>query len=243
MSVTAKETTSALRRVVYPLLKAEGFDDWTSRSAWRRDGGRIEHVEFRSFNAHFAERFHCTTAAVGVWIGIQIPELSVQPGFKSGPQGLRPLEAGMPIRAVLAPSLALRQRNPLKIWNVETRADAELCASDIAAQLQVYGLAWINRPFETTSLQHLLLDGVATDIETRANGAHLWVEAGNVDSPSRNRMIAELAKARGDYSLASDRFERARWARNMKTGERYLYLPADADAELQRLARECASLA
>lgn len=243
MGVTAKETTRALRQIVYPLLKAEGFDDWTSRSAWRRKGGRIEHVEFRSFNTYYAERFDCTPASLTVWLGIQIRELSIDPYAKLGPKGVRLLECAMPIRAHLSPSLGLRQRNSVNIWNIDSSSDAEACASDIAMQMRAYGIAWLNRPFEPAALQGWLLqDGAEIDIEVMPNGAHLWIEAGNVDSPRRNRMLAELAKAQGDYALALERFERARWARNMKTGERYLYLSLEADSELQKLAQECARL-
>ena len=246
MGTTAKETTRALRKIVYPLLKAEGFDDWTSRSAWRRKAGRIEVVQFRSFNTYYAESFNCTPASVDVWIGIQIPELSSAPYAKFGPKGVRPIEAAMPIRAHLAPSLGLQQCNPLKIWNIDSSEDAEACASDIAEQMRAYGLAWANRPFEPAALQELLFKNQSSDdmndIDAMPNGACLWIDAGNVGSPSRNRMIAELARAQGNYALASERFERARWARNMKTGERFLFLSPEKDAELQELAQECARL-
>lgn len=224
------------------MLRAEGFNDWTSRSAWRRNGGRIEHVEFRSFSTHYAESFGCTPASVSVWLGIQLPEFSVQFNPKAGPKGIRPIESGMPIRGDLAPNLDLRQRNPLKIWRIETLEDAEACASDIANQFRSYGLSWINRTFDIASLQSLLLNDATTELQAMPNGAHLWIDAGALDSPNRNRKIAELARAQGNYALASDRFERARWARNVKTGERFLNLSADADAELQKLAQECARL-
>ena len=57
----------------------------------------------------------------------------------------------------------------------------------------------------------------------------------------RNRLIAELAGAQGNFPLASDRFDRSRWALNMKTGERYLFRPDEEDAELRRLTQECAN--
>ena len=239
LGITAKDTTSALSRIVYPMLKAEGFDDWTTRSAWRRKDGRMEVVEFRSFNTYYAESFNCTHASISVWIGIQIPELSSCPYVKAGPKGVRPAESAMPIRANLAPSLGLQQRNPLGIWNINSSEDAEACASDIAEQMRDYGLAWANWPFEPAALQELLLKDM-NDIDTMPNGALLWVDAGNVDSPNRNRKIAELARAQGNHTLASERFERARWATNFKTGERFLFLSPQEDAELQNLAQECA---
>jgi hypothetical protein len=243
MVISAKETTKALRRFVYPLLKAEGFDDWTSRCTWRRKDGRIDHVEFRSFSSYFAERFDCTSASVNVWLGIQVPELVLDRYGAQGPKGPRPREWQMPIRAALAPSLGLQQRNPLGIWNITSVGDAEACALDIAEQLRSYGLAWMNKLLEASELLGLLLqDESMIKLDTMPNGAKLWVDAGGPDSPNRNRKIAELARSQGNYALAADRFERARWAR-AGTADQHLFLPPEIDGELLALSQECARLA
>lgn len=241
MSLTASDTTRALRKIVYPLLKKEGFDDWTSRKTWRRSGVRVDHVEFRSFNSYFADTLNCTPASVSVWIGLQIPELKIEHELRAGLSGARPHEAEMPIRGALSPSLGLRQRNDLNIWNIKSNEDAEASAADISLQFETYALDWLNSLFDVSSLISFLRDSETENIQTRPNGARFWLSVGNPDSPNRNSMIAKLAISRGDYALAARHFERSRWALNQKTGQRYLYLSPEHDADVRRVAEECAA--
>jgi len=149
----------------------------------------------------------------------------------------------MAIRGDLAPSPSLKQRNPLKIWRIDSLADAEESASDIVDQFKSYGLEWINRTYNADELLEHLLNDPDPELHARPNGAHLWLEVGNLDSPNRNWMIAELAKASGDFATASDRFERSRWALNKQTGERFLIRSPEEDAELRQLAAKCAEQA
>lgn len=241
MSISAKDTTKSLRKTVYPLLKKLGFDDWTTRSAWRRNGDRIENIEFRSFSAYYAQSFNCTSASISVWIGIKPVSLSIDPYTRRGPKGLRPSEAAMPIRASVAPSLDLKQRNKLLIWNIDSHDDLDISTTDIVKQLDDYGIDWINRTYDPKFLLQLLQDDqYPTEIDSRQNGAQLWIDAGTVDSPKRNRRIAEVAQYLGEYALAAEHFERARWAFDHSSGERYLFLSPDEDAELLKLAQNCA---
>lgn len=244
MKVTASNTTRVLRSIVYPLLKNAGFDDWTTRKTWRRRAGRIDHVEFRSFNSYFAETFDCTSASVNVWIGVQIPELEIEPALRvgaCGPLGFRPDEAEMPMRGAIAPSDGLCQSNAHNIWNVKSIEDAEAAANDIKRQFQTYALDWLESSFDVSELITFLKTSVNQEIQTRPNGSRFWVDAGNLDSPNRNKMIAKLAISQGNFALAAEHFERSRWALNQKTGQRYLYLSPERDAELKRKAEECAA--
>ncbi|MCB2098304.1 MAG: hypothetical protein KDE05_11775 [Parvularculaceae bacterium] len=244
MKVTASHTTRALRAIAYPLLKNAGFDDWTTRKTWRRRAGRIDHVEFRSFNTYFAETCDCTTASVSVWVGVQIPELEIESALRvgaCGPLGFRPDEAEMPIRGTIAPSDGLRQSNALNIWNVNSIEDAEAVANDIKHQFQTYALDWLESSFDVSELIIFLKTSVNQEIRSRPNGSRFWVDAGNLDSPNRNKMIAKLAITQGNFALAAEHLERSRWAFNHKTGQRYLYLSPERDAELKMKAEECAA--
>ena len=240
MVVTAKETTSALRRVVYPVLKGSGFRDWTSRRAWRRQDGRIDHIEFRSFNSHDAEKYDCTPASVSVWLGVHPEFFSFRSDVKLGAQGKRPAEWEMAIRGELAPSVGLAQANPLRIWIIRSENDARDAAEDIREQLRNYGLDWLGAPLKPEGLLKRLLDDDELNIERAANGAHLWIDAGAKESPNRNIRIAELAAELGDYGIAAQRFERARWATNFKTGAKALWASPKIDAELLSLSKRYA---
>ncbi len=200
--LTAKRTSALLRSIVFPLLQGAGFADWTTRKAWRREGDRIDHVEFVSFSPYSAKILGCTTASVGVRLGISLPGYgcTVDPFHKNfvkmGPKGLRPDESQMPIRGVLAPSNAppLKQGEWGKeyewIWKIETEQDVEGAAQDIAAQFEDYGLAWLCRDWAPDQMLQLLKsDRKSPILVSRSNGAHLWLDAEMPGSPIRQAHI------------------------------------------------------
>jgi hypothetical protein len=147
----------------------------------------------------------------------------------------------MAIRGELAPSPGLAQANPLRIWAIRSESDARDAAVDIRDQLESYGLDWLEAPLQPAELLSHLLNNDELDIEHNASGAHLWIDAGAKESPNRNIRIAELGAELGDYRMAADRFERARWATNFKTGARTLWAPPKIDAELLSLSRQYAT--
>ena len=237
MDISAQTTTTALRTQVFPILKAAGFDDCTSRKAWRRRKGSVDCVEFRSFNAYNAEVLCCTTASVSVWFGSSPSFIVPLYPFKDGPKGSRPHECEMPIRGQLAPLIRHSLVRPDLIWLIEDEKDTNRAATEIAAQFLSYDLAWLSKEWDAKHLIDLLIEAEGyAELERAASGASQYIEAGNGDSPHRNRMIAQLAVVCGNNKLAAIRYERARWTRNMKTGERYLFLSAEDDRKLLELS-------
>jgi hypothetical protein len=207
---TARDTSKALRSFVYPVLKNAGFDDWTTRKAWRRKGDRIDHVEFVSFSPNSATAHGCTTASVGVRLGISLPYYgcTVDPYhkdyIKSGPSGPRPNESQMPIRGVLAPSgappLTLGQwgKKYEWIWKIRTIEEVDDAARDIAAQFEIYGLDWLSFDWNLNELLDLL-EGpqVSPVLISRRTGAHLWLDAEVAGSPIRKAHIKMVETAIG----------------------------------------------
>lgn len=240
MSITAAMTTRSLRSAVFPALKAQGFDEWTSRKAWRRRDGAIQHVEFRSCNVADAERFGCTSASVSVWLGMSFPLIPILTSAKDGPHGPRPAESQFPVRAELAPRSARAAKYGPKIWQVETPEDASLVARDIADQFQDFALGWLDKDWNLKEMLAVLLAAEHPPvIETRAHGAQLWVDAGILGSPHRARMIADLAATTGNFALAAKQYDLARLARDHTTGKYINYLPAAEDLKLEALASAC----
>ena len=206
--LTAKNSSRALRTFVYPLLRDAGFDDWTTRKAWRRKGHRIDHVEFVSFSPSNAAALGCTTASVGVRLGISLPKYgcSVDPYHKDfikvGPRGPRPDESQVPIRGVLAPSWAppLTQGKWGKeyewIWKIKSEEDVEIAAQDIAAQFEAYGLDWLSRDWAPSKLLDLLKSPqISPILISQPTGAHLWLDAELAGSPIREAHIRMVEMA------------------------------------------------
>lgn len=246
MEISARTTTSALRKYVFPVLREAGFDDWASRKTWRHRKGVIDCVEFRSFNAYHAGVLDCTTASVSVWIGSWpsfFPTSEHPP--KDGPKGPRPREAEMPIRGQLAPSVRHSSIVSDLIWAIKSEKEAEAAALEISEQFKTYGLSWLNKEWRADALLEFLIeepDGYA-ELEAGPHGAYQCIDAGNTDSPLRNRMLGELAVASGNYKLAAEKYERARWALNQGSNERYLYLSETDDQKLLDLVASYEKLA
>src|SRR5438046_2312513 len=64
-----KSVNRAIAARVRPLLKAEGFDEFTARSAWRFAGLAINVVNFQSFNSYLASSVGCTTFSFALNLG------------------------------------------------------------------------------------------------------------------------------------------------------------------------------
>jgi hypothetical protein len=242
--ISARTITSALKRHVFPVLKAAGFDETTSRRAWRHRDCGIDCVEFRSYNCHYADKFDCTTASVSVWIG-SWP--AVAPPLEFAKQGKHntaiPEESEMPIRGQLAPSEGYGLRHRHNIWVIRKPQDAETAALDIAAQFQRYGLCWLDTEWSADALLDILKQHAVfnAQLQNMPNGAHQYLDAGNPGSPRSNRMMGYVALATQDYALAAETFERARWATGHPVPRLYL---DDADDQILRdLVEHCKALA
>lgn len=65
----SKTVTREIRRLVWPQLKAAGFETFSTRVAWRHGADRIDVLEFRSFNKYNADILGVTTFSFAVNIG------------------------------------------------------------------------------------------------------------------------------------------------------------------------------
>jgi hypothetical protein len=91
--VDARVVTRRIRELVWPTLRADGFEDFTGRTAWRDVGDDVDVVNFQSFGASIADTLGCTTFSFGVNLGVWLSEDLVPEGLsvKRGANGrLRP---------------------------------------------------------------------------------------------------------------------------------------------------------
>jgi hypothetical protein len=65
----SKDVSREIRSQVRPLLKAAGFSEFSSRTAWRFVATRVDVVNFQSFNAHLAKGLHSTTYSFALNLG------------------------------------------------------------------------------------------------------------------------------------------------------------------------------
>lgn len=157
------------------------------------------------------------------------------------PEEPRPHTYELPLQAWLIAPVDVGIPGPHLIWNVASERDAEACAIEIAKQFREFALAWLSRPYPPEELLPLVLRPDPEVIVQQApNGATLRLSAGKFESPAHNYMLARLYYAIDQFSLAAEHFEKARWAKNRKTGALFLFRSPDDDAELRRLAEECA---
>jgi hypothetical protein len=71
--VDARDVTRAIRRDVWPALRAEGFDLFTGRTAWRYVDDAVDVVNFQSFCASIADAVGCTPFSFSLNLGVWVP--------------------------------------------------------------------------------------------------------------------------------------------------------------------------
>ncbi len=74
MSAQNQAVNRAIRRLVRPRLRAAGFHDFTGRKAWRREGDRVDVVDFRAVGAYSSVGVGCTPFSFGVFAGVRYTE-------------------------------------------------------------------------------------------------------------------------------------------------------------------------
>jgi hypothetical protein len=72
--VDAREVTREIRRLVWPVLRGEGFSAFTGRTGWRYVAGDIDVVNFQSLSASLADAVGCTAFSFGVNLGVWLAE-------------------------------------------------------------------------------------------------------------------------------------------------------------------------
>jgi hypothetical protein len=71
--VDSRDVTREIRRVVWPVLRAEGFDSFTGRFAWRYVESAVDVLNFQSFTASVADGVGCTPFSFGLNLGVWCP--------------------------------------------------------------------------------------------------------------------------------------------------------------------------
>jgi hypothetical protein len=185
--VTNKDVNRALREVVWPALKREGFARRTGRTGWRDRPDQVDVVTFWSHNAYNAGVLKINTISFQLQVGV-LPHCRVtdQTPVKDG--FLRPQGAACDFRQLLVKPFDQDETDRPEIWFI-CRDGSNLQEIVEAARdlLLSRGLAW----FES-------LNGVQRMLETARHEPLTRYTAGgtgNLGSPFRQQLVADLEAA------------------------------------------------
>lgn len=196
----SKIVNREIKKTIWPALKSEGFDTFTSRVAWRHSAERIDVVEFQSFNKYNADLIGTTTFSFAVRLGcipLYIPPTWPFP-VKNGV--LTPSESECYFRRSLLCSLKTKLKDK-SIWPIDADGkNLNWCIQDVLNQL-TEALAWFERLSNKNEVLHVLM---AEDEDMQK----LW-GMGRNPSPSRSYFTGYAALACGDRELAEIKFNEA----------------------------------
>ncbi|WP_233585031.1 hypothetical protein, partial [Aquabacterium soli] len=192
-SMDSKVVNREIKKYIWPALKAEGFDTFTSRVAWRHTTERIDVIEFQSFNKYNADVIGTTTFSFAVRLGcipLYIPPQWPLP-VKNGV--LIPSEAACYFRRSLVCSLHSSLGDKC-IWPIDAEGkNLHWSIQDVLNQLPE-ALSW----FQRLSSRHEVLRVLTEEDE---NMQLLW-GMGRNPSPIRSYLTGYAALANGDQELA-----------------------------------------
>lgn len=209
----------------------------TERTAWRHTPGRVDVVNFQSFNDYLASAVGVTTYSFGLNLGQYL--LCVPPddfGIKVRKGLLAPQEWECHLRA--HPERRLDQPELVRrdIWFIDAAgAYLEAAVRDVRTVILDVGLGWFDRYGDDHELLRAL-----SEIETEArDGTTL---GGNLGSSARNLILGYLNLSLGRRQEALERLDAA-LTRNLEISrslesKRSKYRPRQWD----RLARDVALL-
>jgi hypothetical protein len=108
LSVDSKTINKLIRSEVWPILRAQGFNAFSSRSAFAYNPPFINVVSFQSFNSYLAGGLGCTTYSFTPRLGVYVVGSPGEDGVKRDKAGcLQPLEYQCAFRS------ELRKRTPV----------------------------------------------------------------------------------------------------------------------------------
>lgn len=194
----SKEVNKAIRHSIRPLLKDLGFSRFTARTAWRDVAGRVEVLNFQSFNSYLAETIGATTYSFSVNLGCLLLEMPVH-GIKGKEGSPRPQEYECHLRGRLSRGFRQRELKRRDTWYVDPDGRyLDRAMEDVRAAIERDAEPWFTRLRDSETVLDLLLnaDEQVTD---------LWGFGAN-PSPSRSCMTAYIARSLGRTELAREHF-------------------------------------
>ena len=203
-STGAATVNPAIRAIVHPALRSNGFATFSPRTAWRHRPGRIDIVNFQSFNSYLAASVGCTTHSFALNLSVyllDIPDGGLSPKMKN--LILVPDEWLGHLR--LHPNRNLQQRELSRrdIWFIDAEgANTSAAVEDARDVIVNTGLPW----FERWTDDETVLGALRRSESVLVDGTEL---PGAPDSPARNLLTGYIARRLGQTAVARDHLSRA----------------------------------
>lgn len=200
----SKMVNRVIKQHIFPLLKSNGFEVFTQRTAWRYGANKIETVNFQSFNSYLAGSLGCTTFSFAVNLGIYFKDIPNQFGhtIKERAGYLCPQEYECHFRKSLLKKLEQIEFSRKNVWFIDPEgAYLELALNDVKQELVSAGLAWFERYEDMTEVLRTLLED-----NEETFGTHGF---GRKPSPIRSYQTGYIALSIGNYKLAEKALKEA----------------------------------
>ena len=192
-----------IKSVIRPLLKDVGFSQFTARTAWRYSDGKIDVVNFQSFNSYLANAVGSTTFSFGINLGCSFDAIPQRARVKRKNGFLQPQEYECHFRFRLQKSINQPRLPRTDIWLVEpTGKNLEIVMQDARNAILEVGLHWFNRFRDMGEVLRTLL-------EDSENGNTVGFGFGANPSPARHFMTGFTALRLGNQDLARERIQKA----------------------------------
>jgi len=197
----SKTVSKEIRRRIWPLLKEHGFTRFSSRTAWRDSDGKIDVINFQSFNKYNADVMDVTPFSFAVNLGCFLTYVPPKWPPKTKDGHIVPHEAECNFRRCLRRALVQPGNKQDGVWSVDDHGKNLLwCIQDVAGQLPDV-LGWFKRLGDRDEVLRLLLED-DEDMDV------LW-GVGRRPSPNRSYMTGYVALSMGMQDLAREKLEEA----------------------------------
>lgn len=197
----SKSVSKEIRGRVWPLLKEAGFTRFTTRTAWRDSDGKVDVLNFQSYNAYNASVLGVTPFSFSVNLGCFLTYVPPQwpPKVKDG--HLMPDEAECQFRRRLPRTITQPGNEHAGLWSVDEQGRNLLwCIQDVVEQLPE-ALAWFARLGDHSEVLRVLLE---QDEDMNV----LW-GFGRRPSPVRSYLSGYVALKLGRQELAREKLREA----------------------------------
>jgi hypothetical protein len=191
-----------IKNEIWPLLRREGFTEFSAKTAWRPTPEQIHVVNYQSFNSYLAERVGCTTFSFALNLGIFFRAVPLEHPVKKGHDpSFKPQDYHCHFRHRLPKNVEQPVLPRSDIWYVERDGSNLLqCLDDSRTSITREGLPWFARFESLESVLKLLME---QDQLLDVSGV------GTRTSPARKRTAGYIANAIGRSDIGERLVEEA----------------------------------
>lgn len=201
----SKDVAKALKSRVFPVLRAAGFTEFRTRTAWRVRDQVIDVVDFRSLGSYLGDGIGVTSHSFGSTVGVYYKALHATP-WSTEPAPARPEEYECQARRVMMKSRFQLWCWRRDVWYVNRKGtNLEAVIADVQKAVAEQALPWL---LEFGDLTRALEAFESRDESAMARGAMRELLGGTLNSFDRAETVSALALACGQRDRARQAWER-----------------------------------